>query len=244
LTFNGVVGTTMTFSTSGAHPGDVLTLALQSPTTITTTGRYGYSVTVQPAGLSAQTITGSTYVVAQDNSAFGAGWTFSGLYSLVSIAADSNGPAGQLMVYGDGGSRFFAGTMTFSSPTGDNGTLSLSGGTYTYQTPDGQKWTFNSSGLETQWTSADGQEDIQYRYDGSNRLIGLTAIDGAVNTITYNTCPVVIQSINSRTYTLTLSSGNLTNITDPDNGVETYTYDGAHRLTGDQIANLSSCKPE
>ena len=35
LTFNGVAGTTMTFMTTGDAPGDVLTLALQSPTTMT-----------------------------------------------------------------------------------------------------------------------------------------------------------------------------------------------------------------
>jgi YD repeat-containing protein len=240
LTFNGVVGTTMTFSTTGDSPGDVLTLALQSATTITTTGRYGYSVTVQPSGGTAQTITGSVYVVAADNSVFGAGWTFAGLNQLVSIAADGNGPAGELMVYGSGGARFFAGTTSFTSPTGDNGTLSLSGGTYTYQTPDGQQWIFNSSGLETEWHCPTCDETLQYRYDGSSRLAGITAIDGALSTITYNTGQVIFQSVNGRTTTLTLSSGNLTNITNPDGGVETYTYDTSHRLTEDQIANVQN----
>ncbi len=46
LTFNGTVGTTMTYSTSGFAKGDQLRLALQASTAITTTGRYGYSVTV------------------------------------------------------------------------------------------------------------------------------------------------------------------------------------------------------
>jgi hypothetical protein len=46
LTFNGVVGTTMTYSTTGFSPGDTFVLAAQSPTTITSTGRYGWSLTV------------------------------------------------------------------------------------------------------------------------------------------------------------------------------------------------------
>ena len=32
----------------------------------------------------------------------------------------------------------------------------------------------------TQWTSADGNETLQNRYDGSSRLMGITAVDGAV----------------------------------------------------------------
>jgi hypothetical protein len=166
LTFNGVAGATVTYSTTGFAPGDVFTLSLQSATTISATGRYGYSVTVQPAGLSAQTVTGAAYVVAQDSSALGAGWTFSGIDQLISIPADANGPAGMLRVYGSGGYRFYQGTTTFTSPAGDNGTLTLSGATYTYSTPDGQTWTFVTSGTYTytsQWSSADSNLTLQYR---------------------------------------------------------------------------------
>jgi hypothetical protein len=59
---------------------------------------------------------------------------------------------------------FYQGTSSFTSPAGDNGTLSLSGGTYTYSTPYGQTWTFNSSGQETSWASADGQQTLQFCY--------------------------------------------------------------------------------
>jgi YD repeat-containing protein len=89
-----------------------------------------------------------------------------------------------LRVFGSGGYRFYQGTSTFSSPAGDNGTLSVSGSTYTYSTPDGQTWTFTSSGTYTnlaQWSSADGYETQAYRYDGSHRLSGITAIDGALS---------------------------------------------------------------
>jgi YD repeat-containing protein len=160
---------------------------------------------------------------------------------LYSIAAGSTGPAGMLRVYGSGGYDFSTGTTSFTSPAGDNGTLTLSGSTYTYSTPDGQTWTFNSSGYETQWTSADGQETLQYRYDGSNRLSGVTAIDGALTTISYGTSTVTLQTVNSRTTTLTLDgSNNLTGIANPDGGLQTLTYDGNHRLTEQQFGLLQN----
>jgi RHS repeat-associated protein len=237
LTFNGTQAGTVTYSVSptGFAPGDVFTIALQASSTITTTGRYGYSVLVQVPGQADQTVTGSAFVVAQDSSPLGAGWTLAGVDRLVIIAADGTGPAGVLRVYGTGGYRFYQGTGPFTSPAGDSGTLSLSGGTYTYQTPDGQTWTFNGSGYMTQWASADGKETRGYRYDGSNRLSGVTAIDGGVTTISYSAGSVAIQTVNGRTTTLSIDgSGNLSAVTNPDGGVHTFTYDGSHRLTREQ----------
>ncbi len=233
LTFNGVAGATVTYGTGGLAPGDTLTLALQSKTRVTATGLYGYSVTVQPAGGSAYTLSGYTFVVAQDAGALGAGWAFAGVDQLVAVSG------GVLRVYGEGGYAFYAGSGTYTSPPGDDGTLTLSGGTYTYRTPDGQSWTFNNAGYETQWTSADGQETLQYRYDGSDRLTGVTAIDGALTTFSYSgSSGVSIQTVNSRTTTLTLSSGNLTAVTNPDGGVMTLSYDGYHHLTEEQYGLL------
>jgi hypothetical protein len=104
---------------------------------------------------------GTTFVAAQDGSPFGAGWTLSSVNQLVAIGADSTGPAGELMIFGNGGDRFFAqgaSTATFNSPAGDNGALMFNGMNYTYTTPAGEVTTFNSSGYETQWSSADGKE--------------------------------------------------------------------------------------
>jgi RHS repeat-associated protein len=239
LTFNGVTGPTMTYSTSGFHPGDILTLALQSPTTITSTGRYNYSVTEQPTGMTAQTVSGTAFAVSEDSSSLGAGVSIAGLDQLVPIAASGGNPAGMLRVYGSGGYRFYQGTSTFSSMAGDNGTLTVSGSTYTYTTPDGMTWTFVTSGTNaylTQWTSADGQETRQYRYDGSHRLSGITTSDGAVSTFSYSAGSVVVQAINSRTTTLTLDgSNNLTAINNPDGGLRTFTYDSSHHLTREQF---------
>jgi RHS repeat-associated protein len=230
----------LSFSTSGDVQGDVLTLAAQVPSAVTTTKRYGWKVDLTtPAGT--ETVTGSTFVVVLDQSnPLGAGWSYGPVDRLVSIASDSTGPAGMLRLYGTGGYRFYSGTSSFTSPAGDNGTLTLSGGTYTYTTPDNQTWTFNSSGYQTAWTSGDGHETLQYRYDGSNRLSGVTAIDGALATFTYSSGQVAIAATTGTT-TLTLSGGgDLTLVTNPDGGLHTLTYDGSHHLTGDQLANVQN----
>jgi RHS repeat-associated protein len=242
LTFNGVNGSTVLYSTSGFSPGDTFVLALQSPTTITTTGRYGWSVTVSVPGQTPQTVTGAAYVVAQDASPFGAGWTFSPVDTLVSIAADSNGPAGVLRVFGTGEWRFYQslGGGAFQSPAGDNGTLSQTGGTYTYSTPDGRTWTFNSSGQETSWASADGQQTLQFRY-ASGLLAGMTAIDGALSTFSYTGGLLqTIQAVNSRVTSFAYSGSSLTQVTNPDGGLHTFAYDGNNRLTGETFANLQN----
>src|SRR5262249_33185760 len=185
---------TVTYSTSGFAPGDVFTMALQAPNAITTTGRYGWSVLVQISGQSDQTVTGSAFVVAADSNPLGAGWAFPGVGPLVDIPSDATGAAGKLRICGPGGYRFYQGSAgSYTSPTGDNGTLS---GTFTYSTPDGASLTFNSSGYLTKWTSADGNEVLTYTYDGSNRLNTITAIDGGLTTFTYNTNQVVIQTVN------------------------------------------------
>ncbi len=242
LWVNGYTGGAVNFSTSGFTPGDDLTLALQSSTTITTTGRYDWSVHIA-AGTYTANLSGTSFVVAQDSSTLGAGWSLAGVNQLEPISAWGSDPAGMLMVFGSGGWRFYAddGLGGYTSPFGDNGTLSVSGGTYTYSTPDGQSWTYNSSGLMTQWTSPDGNQTLQYGYDVSDRLTGISAIDGAVTTFSYSSGQVLIQTVNSRVTTLTLDgSNNLTAITDPSGGVETLTYDSNHRLTDEQLGMLGN----
>jgi RHS repeat-associated protein len=225
LTWNGAAQASKTFSGGGGADGDVLTIGLQAPT-VSTTGRYPWSVALSGGGHSGS-VSGVTYVVAEDSSALGAGWTFAGLDQLVSISADANGPAGQLRIYGNGGWRFYSGTSSFTSPAGDPGTLVKNGdNTFTYLLPDGEKWNFNSSGYETSKVAADGLATLSYRYDGSNRLAGTTAIDGALSTFSYGTGVVTLVTANNRVTTLTLSGGNLSSITNPDGGLDTFTYSG------------------
>ncbi len=64
------------------------TAQVPSALAVTTTGRYIWSLQLT-AGAINQTVSGSTFVVANDNSPFGAGWTFGPTDRLVSIAADA-----------------------------------------------------------------------------------------------------------------------------------------------------------
>jgi YD repeat-containing protein len=140
-----------------------------------------------------------------------------------------------LRVFGDGQWSFYQGTTTFSSPADDSGVLSAAtnGGvtTYTYAYADGRTETFNGAGYETQWASADGQQTLQFRYNASNQLTGMTAIDGGLSTFSYSSGLLsTIQTVNSRTYTFAYSGANLTKVTNPGGGLHTFTYDASHQV--------------
>ncbi len=238
LTWNGTAGATLTYSTSGLHAGDALVIAAQAPSAVTTTGAYSWSLTVIVPGQSNMTASGTAYVVAQDSSPFGAGWTFAPVDQLFAVTG------GVLGGYGVGGWRYYAsaGGGSYTSPAGDNGTLSQSGGAYTYSTPDGQTWTFNSSGYQTGWASPDGQALLTYTYNGSNQLATMTAIDGTTTTFNYSSGKVsTIVTGNGRTTTLAYdASSNLTQVANPDGGVHTFAYDASHHVTGETFANLQN----
>jgi RHS repeat-associated protein len=243
LTWNGSVQASKTFQAGSATAGDVLTMALQAPT-VTATGRYPWSVQVSSTGFGGNhsgSASGVAYIVVENNSPFGAGWTFGPVDQLVSIAADSNGPAGQLRLYGTGGWRFYTQGVgsTYTSPAGDPGTLVKNGdSSFTYSLPGGRTWNFNSSGYETSQVSADGLATLAYRYDGSNRLSGETAIDGTLSTFSYGTSAVTIVTANNRVTTLSLSSGVLSSITNPDGGADNFVYSG-NFLTSESFGILS-----
>jgi YD repeat-containing protein len=224
LTWNGTAQTGVTFSSDGQTvPGDVLTVALQVGPPVTATGRYPWSVQLS-AGGHTSTASGVAYVAVPGTN-FGTGWLFGPVDQLVSIASDANGPAGMLRIYGTGGERFYTqGTGATYTLASDPGTLVKNGdNTYTYSLPDGERWNFNSSGYETSQVSADGLATLSYRYDGSNRLSGMTAIDGTLSTFSYGTNVVTITTSNNRVTTLTLSGGALASIKNPDGGTDSFT---------------------
>ena len=69
----------------------------------------------------------------------------------------------------------------------------------------------------------------------------MTAIDGTTTTFNYSAGKVsTIVTGNSRTTTLAYSGSNLTQVTNPDGGVETFSYDANHRMTGQTFANLQN----
>src|SRR5262249_11838917 len=206
-------------STTGLHPGDVLTVAAQvdSAHAVTTSGAYSYSLHVWSTGFFDDTFTGYTFVDAQNSSPFGPGWTFSPVDQLVNLPASGSIPAGQLRLYGTGGWRFYQdlGGGAFLSPPGDNGTLTknLSTGVFTYYTPEGLQYLFNSSGQMTSQVSADGQEVLSFGYTGS-LVSSMTAIDGAASTFSYSSGLLSsIATPGPRTYSSTFTSGATTTLT-------------------------------
>jgi YD repeat-containing protein len=237
LTWNGTPGATYTYNTTGAQPGDLLTLAIQEPTTVTSTGAYSWSLSVVMNYGTPVTYTssGTAYVVTEDSSPFGSGWSLSSVDQIVSVSG------GVMFVYGSGFARFWSGSGTFTAPAGDNGTLTYASSVYTYTMPDNEQLKFNSSGYETSWTAGDGLSSITYSYNGSNQLTSITATDGTTSTFSYSGSLVsTIQTSNSRTTTLSYSGTNLTQITDPSGGTDTYTYDSAHHATGETFGNTQN----
>jgi hypothetical protein len=96
---------------SNQSPGDTLTLAIQTTSTVTATGRYPWSmqVTMNYGTPITRTVTGAAYEVALDSSPFGAGWSFAPVDQLIAIPVDNtNGyAAGELRLYGSSGWRFY-----------------------------------------------------------------------------------------------------------------------------------------
>jgi RHS repeat-associated protein len=243
LIFNSVTQTALTYNSlpAGTVPGDTLYLTLQDSTVITTSSLYPWSVQLQlttPTTTVNETLSGNQYVVAEDNSQLGSGWTMSGVDQLVPIPG-----VGMLRIYGSGGARIYTGGPIYTSPPGDPGTLILSGGSYTYTLPNGQVWTFAGGTAtdipETQWQSADGTEKLVYTYgSGTTQLNSITSIDGSSTSISYNGSGLatLITEPNSRLVTLTYSLGgtDLVKIQNPDLGLHTFTYGaGTHQMTNE-----------
>jgi RHS repeat-associated protein len=245
LTWNG--GTPQTgqgFATSGLASGDLALVGQQVSTAVSTTGRYVYSLQMNLATPAvSRTVTGVAYVVAEDNSPFGAGWTLAGVDKLVSVTATLTYAAGMLREYGSGGYGFYAdnGAGGYTSPAGDNGTLSkaTAGGvtTYTYSRPDGSTQTFDSNGYEVKATSADGFAAITYTYTSGN-LTGIATPDGALTTLTLASGKVTTIATGSRSVLLTQTGSDLTTIQNADGALQTLAYDGNHHLTDDRLSVL------
>jgi hypothetical protein len=113
------------FSTSGLASGDLAVVGQQKSSAVSTTGRYVYSMQLYLATPAvSRTVSGTAFVVAEDNSPYGAGWTMAGVDKLVSVTATLTYAAGLLREYGSGGVGFYTdnGAGGYTSPAGDNGT--------------------------------------------------------------------------------------------------------------------------
>ena len=248
LTWDGVTQGASTIGLVGVSPGDLVTIAQQVTLAWQqgsglgmfdpdASGHHSWSesLTLNSATPTTFSESGSTFVDFQGNSSFGSGWTLSNVNQLVPVSADSLGSStGELMLYGTGGFRFFAGgSSTFTSPANDNGTLTFNGSNFFYTQPNGDTTTFNGGGYQTEWSNPDGQQTLHYNYVGG-KLDNITNIDGSVATLSYGGNGILdeITASNGRETTLTTNAlysysynaNEVTSITNPDGGVDSFTY--------------------
>ena len=187
LTWNGTPQGTVTYSSfTGHNPGDVYSLPLQVSGTVATTGNYSWSVT---AAITVGTMvynssaSGTTPIVANANSAFGAGWALSGTSQVLPGSAS-------LIDNGTGLARYFSGTpttlpFTFTSPPNDQGTLVQNAdSSYTYTAKNQIKTNFSSAGL--QMTQVDPNNLTQTLSYSGGLLRTIAQPDGGVATLNYN----------------------------------------------------------
>jgi RHS repeat-associated protein len=255
FTWNGVAQYSQDFSTSGHSAGDTYLLAAQLPATtaVTATDRYPWQINVTGqfsshpdvnlsyAGYAQVVVTDSTDPTSRDDSAFGPGWSLAGLNRIVPAM---HGPAGVLLVYGDGtSSHFFAQNAngSYQSPADDFGTLTLSMGTYTYTSKDQVKWNFDQAkgllrsivdphNLAVTFSYNDDSPTDPGRYLGT-----VTMPDGGVTTFLYTQGALSeIDEPGGRTVTVGRSGSDLGSITNPDTFTHTFVYDGQHDVTQEQ----------
>jgi RHS repeat-associated protein len=240
LTWNGTAQSPVNFSTTGFVPGTPLTFAVQSTAAVTATGSYPWSLSVSIPGQNPLTASGTAYIVAADNSPFGAGWSLSTLNQLVPIMASGSSPAGELWVYGDGTTDFFQGTAgVLVNPADNQGILIVNaGGSFTYTATDGSKVDFNSAGLQTDYVQPDGKASVLYGYT-SGLLTSLTALDGQTTTLSY-TNGLISSIAAQRTWTIAMTGSNLTTITDPDGRQENFGYNTNHLMTSETFGSLAN----
>ena len=85
LTWAGTTGATLTYNTTGLVKGNALVISAQVPSAVTTTGAYNWTLSVVANGNNL-TASGTTYVVAEDSSPFGAGWTLAPMMQLYPVS--------------------------------------------------------------------------------------------------------------------------------------------------------------
>jgi RHS repeat-associated protein len=234
LNWNGGTGSWTTTSAGGLESGDTIQVGLSRAEATLPTGRYPWTIDVKMnyATPIERSVSGVAFLVREEASPFGRGWTLSLVDRLVNIAASGPHPAGQLRVYGTGGWDFYQdlGGGSFLSPAGNPGTLVRNGdNTFTYTSPTGDKVHFDTAGKQTSAVRADGAETVGFTFDGSNRVRTVTTPDGAVSTFSYGGAGrlELIQTTTNRRVTVTHDEdGRLTEIQDPDQRRTTYGYDG------------------
>jgi RHS repeat-associated protein len=240
----------LTFTTTGHQPGDdyvleIPTWAYPNEVALTSqqTGRYEWPVDVKMYyGTGPDATVGQfqmdAWTVQVDNqqSPYGAGWGISGVDHLVDDCCH-----GVIWVSGNGDWRWFAQNPdgSYTNPPEDFGTLvENADGSWKYTAKDGTVTNFDFNGDQTSVVDTHGLATT-YRYNGNGALTEVDSIDGGVTTFAYGSGGVTITEPGNRVWTLTLSGGDLTQITDPTGATRTLAY-STHHLTHDSWAPLST----
>ena len=230
LTIDGVAQAPVTFNTAGRQSGDTYLLAVQSSTSLST-GIHNWQLEVDahlPDGsVVVRTESGQLGAVDRTQSYFGVGWSLSDLDQLFQDPTTGN----VLWVSGQGESRIFTSNNngTFTSPTGDFGTLlqDPTTQTFTYTTPQQLVYHFNSNGYLTLEVDPHGLTE-SFQYNGQNQLTQVTNIDGGVTTLQYGLGSKVssIDEPGGRTVSLNQNAGtgNLDSLVDEAGNSRSFGY--------------------
>jgi RHS repeat-associated protein len=239
LTFGTVVGSTVSYNTTGLAAGDKLRFVLQVDASSLSTGMYDWTVelTANFTGSSAsRSYSGKQAIVNRNSSEFGRNWWLDGLDQLVISGSNA------LLVRGNGDTFWFAGDgsggylkaegdLTYSTlvKNGDN--------TYTLTDKWGNKQNFGTTGLLT--SNVDKNATTTSFSYTSGKLSSITDHWSRSHSLSYTSGLLSsLTDLASRSVSLSYTSGKLTSVTqaDPDGGsslyapVWAYAYDGSTSL--------------
>lgn len=231
-------GSSEVFYQSGAGASR---LAAQFDASALATGAYDYTVVVRSWwGTSFEEATAPVRVLVlnEKDSPFGWGWTLAGLQR---IHAQADGSA--VIAEGDGSVAYFKrtscptpSTCTYASPAGDFSTLTGGNGNYyTRKYPDGTELSFLPDG-RLRWARDRFSNTTSYNWSSATQLGSIqdpTGVTGNGFYLFYDANGKLreIRAL-GRSSHVTVQSGNLTHIQDPD-GVYALqaSYDANRRLT-------------
>ncbi len=171
-------------------------------------------------------------VINGRDSAYGAGWGWSGVRRLVPVGEDAGD---RLMIDGSGGYRLFRFIDgAFVSPAGDDSVLVANGdGTTTLQRTDGVEIHFDATGAQEQIVSPNANA-WRYFYDGEGRLSSIVDPKGGTTTVTYQggLLSTVTDPANRQTQ-FEHQDGDLVRVVFPDGSDRMFGYDSRHLMTSE-----------
>lgn len=173
------------------------------------------------------------------SSSIAKGWSIAGLQRLHYAPQGGSGGAGYMVENGDGSATYFA---NGNATAADLSTLSLNGQVWTRTYPDGSRVLFDASGRMT--TVVDRlNRQTQFTYDGLSRVVTIvepmrasgSSTSAPYISLTYGSTGLSAITeaggTGGRTTSVSVdANGNLTRVTDPDGGYDSYGYDGSGRL--------------